>query len=256
MIVIISPAKKLNFKDQTPIDFFTQPLHTDISERLIKHLVNLSPQELAQLMHISPNLSVMNKERYLKWKPTQVLSAESKQAAFAFDGNVYQGWNPHSQSADCYDYMQHHVRILSGLYGLLRPFDLIMPHRLEMGTKLETEMGKNLYDVWQHIVTQDLNDTIAQTQSEYLVNLASQEYAKAVRQKEINAKIIQPIFKDKKRDTYKVIAVYAKKARGEMLRFIMDHKITQLDDLKLFEGSGYFYNDKMSTENQLVFTRG
>ncbi len=256
MIAVISPAKKLDFKTQPPVDFFTQPKHTDISKKIIQHLAQLSPQNLADLMNISQNLSELNKERYLKWKPTNGLSAESKQAIFAFDGNVYQGWDAKTQKTTHHEYTQQHIRILSGLYGLLRPFDLIMPHRLEMGTKLKTEMGENLYEVWQKIVTEDLNNTITETQSKYLINLASQEYFKAINHKNINAKIIQPIFKERKGDRYKVIAVYAKKARGQMIRFITEHKINQLDDLKFFETDGYFYNEPMSNESQIIFTRG
>lgn len=256
MLAILSPAKKLDYKSQTSLKDFTIPDFTKTSIKLIENLQKLSQKEVGELMSLSDNLAALNKERFMNWDVPKKPDSTTKQAMFAFKGDVYQGWDPKSSSKKSIDFAQNHVRILSGLYGILRPLDLMKPYRLEMGTKFGIDGAENLYEVWSNMITDALNQQLSHIHSGCLVNLASNEYFKAVDKKNLNATIITPEFKDNKNGQYKIISFYAKKARGMMTRFICDNQITDPEQLKLFESDGYFYNDEQSEPHKPVFTRG
>lgn len=256
MLIIISPAKKLNYKAEVPAHDFTIPQHLEKSTELIQQLRKLSVQDIANLMKLSDNLALLNKERFMNWQIPEQIDETTRQALFAFTGDVYQGWNPTDRSEKSLLYAQDHVRILSGLYGLLRPFDLMKPYRLEMGSKFGIQGKKNLYEVWTEIITQGLNDQLKELGSTHLVNLASNEYFKAVDKKSLNADIITPVFKEYKNGSYRIVSFFAKKARGMMTQFITENQISDPEQLKLFEMDGYYYNDGLSKKNNPVFTRG
>lgn len=256
MLAILSPAKKLDYKSDAPVKKYTTPAFTKKSVKLIEKLQKLSQKDIGQLMNLSDNLAALNKERFMNWDVPNKPDNSTKQAVFAFKGDVYQGWKPQESSSKSIEFAQKHVRILSGLYGVLRPLDLMKPYRLEMSTKFGIDGADNLYEVWRDIITKALNEQLKETGSTYLINLASNEYFKAVNKKELNAEIITPEFKDNKNGKYKVISFYAKKARGMMTRFICDNQISDPEKLKLFESDGYFYNDELSKPEKPVFTRG
>ncbi|MDB4834974.1 peroxide stress protein YaaA [Cyclobacteriaceae bacterium] len=254
MITLISPAKNLDFETQIETIVSSQPLFIKEASQLIKKIKKLSPADLEQLMKISPKLADLNYERNQNWQ-YPFPKGQSKQAGLAFNGEVYNGLNLSSFSQAEQDYAQNNLRILSGLYGLLKPFDQILPYRLEMGTKFAyTEDQKNLYKFWGNKITNELNQL--STNSSYLVNLASTEYFKSVNTKILKPEIITPVFKDFKNGQYKVIMMYAKNARGLMASYIQKNKITSLDGIKAFEGGGYIFNETLSQANELTFTRG
>lgn len=254
MLIIISPAKKLDFESIPQTDEFTLPDCLEDSSELIDTLREYSPKQLEKLMHLSSNLAQLNFERYRDWSlPFKPQNA--KQSILTFKGDVYAGMNIESFSDDDLNYTQDHLRILSGLYGLLRPLDLMQPYRLEMGTRLENGRGKNLYEFWGTIITDLLNKQLREMGTDTLVNLASNEYYKSVKAKAIEGRIITPVFKEKKDDTYKVIGIYAKKARGMMSAFILKNQLTQAEQIKKFNEAGYAYNPKLSTESDWVFSR-
>ena len=257
MLIILSPAKKLNYKDSAPVKTYTTPDYLDHSQKLITELQKLSADEIGNMMNLSKNLANLNKERYMEWqKPQSPDEKDSKQAAYAFQGDVYQGWAPESLSEEDMQFAQDHVRILSGLYGILRPLDLMKPYRLEMGTKFGVNDKSNLYEYWQDLITQGLNQKIKENENKYLINLASNEYFKAIDKSKLNAEIITPVFKENKNGQYRVVSFFAKKARGMMTRFVVKNKITEPEKLKLFEEDGYYYNDELSGGSTIVFTRG
>jgi len=256
MLAILSPAKKLDYKSEPAVKDYTTPDFTDTTVRLIEELQKLSQKEVGDLMSLSDNLASLNKDRFMNWNIPERIDESTKQAAFAFKGDVYQGWEPEGSSKKSIEFAQNHVRILSGLYGVLRPLDLMKPYRLEMGTKFGVDGAENLYQVWSEKITEVLNQQLASLNSQYLINLASNEYSKAVDKKKLNGTVITPEFKDNKNGKYRVISFFAKKARGMMIRFICDNQITDPEQLKLFESDGYFYNDKLSKPNNPVFTRG
>ena len=253
MRIIISPAKKLHEGTALPNYPTTQPIFLSQSQQLIDILSVKDIFEIADLMKLSIKLADLNMQRYQSWH-TPFTKDNGKQALFSFAGDVYQGLDAASLSAADIDFAQQHLRILSGLYGLLRPLDLIQPYRLEMGTKLTNPKGNNLYDFWGDSLTQLLNQELSSTDT--LINLASDEYFKAIKPKVLNASIITPVFKENKGGTYKVVGIYAKKARGLMSRFIIQHQMTQAEDLKNFAVDGYSYNPSLSTSNNWVFSRG
>ena len=253
MLMIPSPAKKLSLKISRSSQR-TQPQFPQETQTLVHILKDLGPVDLARLMKISDKLAELNYDRYQAWSPTPAESAQAP-AIFAFQGDVYQGLSVQTLSAQALDYLQQHLRILSGLYGLLRPYDLIQAYRLEMGTPLENPQGKNLYDFWQNKITQALQGQFPQDEKQELVNLASNEYAKAIDFKNLNARIITPVFKDWKNGRYKIINFYAKKARGLMARFAAENAITQAEDLKAFNLAGYGFDPELSNETTWVFTR-
>jgi len=256
MLIIISPAKKLDFDSLPQTDDFTIPDCLTDSSELINTLRGYSTLQLEKLMHLSSNLAQLNYDRYKDWHlPFNPQNA--KQSILTFKGDVYAGMNIESFSDEDLRFTQDHLRILSGLYGLMRPLDLMQPYRLEMGTKLENERGKNLYEFWGSQITDLLNAQLKAIGSDTLVNLASNEYYKSVKPKEIQGKIITPIFKEKRDDgSYKIIGIYAKKARGMMSAYILKNKIQKSEEIKNFTEAGYIYNDELSTATDYVFCRG
>ncbi|BDF95204.1 MULTISPECIES: peroxide stress protein YaaA [unclassified Pseudoalteromonas] len=245
MITVISPAKNLDYESQASTDKFTQPELLEHSEELMTVCRELTPAQISSLMKISDKLAGLNAARFSEWSQP-FTTDNAKQAVMAFNGDVYGGLDANSLTAGQLDYAQSHLRILSGLYGLLKPLDLMQAYRLEMGTKLENSRGKNLYEFWGSIIADKLNTVLAEQDSQYLVNLASNEYFKAVDKKTLNAQIITPHFKDCKNGQYKIISFYAKKARGLMARYIIENKITQLSELKKFTVDGYYYSEEAS----------
>ena len=253
MLTLISPAKTLNWESPVPVQDFTKPVFTDKAAELIKVLKDIPADDLCKLMDISPALATLNSGRYKSWKKLHTVK-NSRPAIFTFDGDVYTGFDAYSIDAASLTYAQSHLRILSGLYGVLRPLDLIQPYRLEMGTLLKTENQSNLYNFWGDYVTEMLNKSLKK--GEPVINLASEEYFKAVKPKLLKGSVIQPVFYDFKNGQYKVISFFAKKARGLMARFICDHQITHPEKLKDFNADGYLYSESMSKGDQWVFLRG
>ena len=252
MKILISPSKTLNFDSQIKSKFNSESRLMDETKVLHKILLKYTSNDLKNLMSVSDKIAELNFNRFKNWEdPTS--SEDSRQAVYAFKGDVYSGLEADTIEEDKFDYLQNSLRIISGYYGILRPFDKILPYRLEMGTKLENENGSNLYKFWGDKITDLLNDDIED--SDIVVNLASEEYFKSVNKKKVNAKIITPVFKEFKNGSYKVIAIYAKKARGLMSRFLIDRESIKIDDIKLFDTDGYSFDGNLSSENELVFTR-
>lgn len=254
MLSILSPAKSLDFETSPPIEKHSQPDFLEDSRALIKILREKAPHELSELMKISDKLATLNAARYQEWAPPFNLD-NAKQAAFAFTGDVYSGLDATSLSQDDLNFAQQHLRILSGLYGLLRPLDLIQAYRLEMGTKLPNPKGKDLYAYWKEVLTEKMNQELQEQNSRVLVDLASQEYSKALNIKKLTGEVITPVFKDWKNGQYKIISFYAKKARGLMARYQLENRIDRPEGLKDFNYQGYGYNAAMSEGNSWVFTR-
>jgi hypothetical protein len=254
MLIVISPAKKLDYQSDTPQQAFTEPAHLEKSASLIKVMKNKTPAEIGALMGISENLANLNHGRYLNWNKKNS-TVNSKPAIYAFMGDVYAGLDAKSLTDEQIQFAQEHLRILSGLYGLLKPLDLIQPHRLEMGTKIKTESGETLYDFWGHAPTSDLNRQAKVLKTKHIVNLASNEYFKVINKTALTLEILTPVFKEEKKDTCKVVSFYAKKARGLMAKYIIENEITDPRDLKEFSLAGYKYRSKLSAENEYVFTR-
>ena len=254
MLIVISPAKTLDFDSKATTDVFSEPDLLENSEQLINILRKLSPAEIASLMKLSDKLAVLNFERYQDWqRPFNADNA--KQAVMAFQGDVYTGLEANRFSEEELNWAQQHLRILSGLYGVLRPLDLMQPYRLEMGTKLANQEGKNLYEFWGNTITDNLNAQLKDTGSEVLVNLASKEYFKSVRVDDLQANIVTPDFKDWKNGQYKIISFYAKKARGLMSRWIIENRIDNPEKLKEFDVAGYRFDESQSTDSDLIFIR-
>ena len=254
MLIIISPAKILNLKSQKQSKIYTLPEFTDHSKILISELLKLKPNDIAELLDINFQLANLNFERYVKWN-LPFTPKNSKQAIFTFNGEVYRGINIDRYTEKELLYLQDNLRILSGLYGILRPLDLMQPYRLEMGIPLENERGKNIYEFWGNIINDNINNLIKEKCYKYLINLASAEYFKVVKANKINAKIINPFFMETRDAGYKTIVVYTKKARGLMTSFIIKNKITEAEEIKWFDLEGYNYNPSISDENNWGFTR-
>lgn len=254
MFFVLSPAKNLNEKDPSPVSSFTLPDLLPEAEILMQELRQLAPQQIAELMHVSDKIALLNAERNAAWH-TPFTPENAKQAVFMFNGDVYEGIAADTLKPEQIDYLQQHVRLLSGLYGVLRPLDLMQPYRLEMGTAFANTRGKNLYEFWGDKITDLLNQTLKQTDSDVLINLASQEYFKSVNTKKLNARLITPIFKDEKNGKYKIISFYAKRARGLMVRYAAEHSITEPEMLKNFDYEGYSFNEAASNEAEWVFMR-
>lgn len=254
MLLLISPAKTLDFETPPPTTEFTQPDFLKQSRQLIGELRELSPQAISQLMSISDKLGVLNYDRFARWK-TPFKPDNAKQAIFAFQGDVYTGMEAENFSSDDIEFAQQHLRILSGLYGLLRPLDLIQPYRLEMGTAFANSNGKNLYEFWDGSITKAINKQLAELHSKQVINLASTEYFSAVKPKLLKADIITPVFKDKKNGEYKIISFFAKKARGMMSAYIIKNKILEPEAIKHFNTAGYSFNPGLSKDREWVFTR-
>ncbi|PIJ50281.1 peroxide stress protein YaaA [Erwinia sp. OLTSP20] len=254
MLLVISPAKTLDYESPLATSRFTQPELLDQSQKLIKVARRLTPAEIASLMHISDKLALLNANRFNDWQP-DFSPENARQAVLAFKGDVYTGLQAETFSDDDFDFAQQHLRMLSGLYGVLRPLDLMQPYRLEMGIRLKNPAGNDLYSFWGDIITNKLNDALARQGDDILVNLASDEYFKAVRTAKLQARIIKPVFLDEKNGKFKVISFYAKKARGLMSRFIIQHKISQVEQLQTFDLEGYRFDASGSTDDELIFRR-
>lgn len=254
MLITISPAKTLDYESPLATTHFSQPELLTYSQQLIKECRKLSPNAIASLMKISDKLAGLNAARFGEWHP-DFTPENARQAILAFKGDVYTGMQADTFSKDDFAFAQQHLRILSGLYGVLRPLDLMQPYRLEMGIKLENKKGKDLYHFWGEIITENLNKALEAQGDNILVNLASDEYFKSVNPKKLNAEIIKPVFLDEKNGQYKVISFYAKKARGLMTRFIIQEKLTNKAQLKDFDLDGYRYHSATSEGDTLVFKR-
>jgi len=254
MLALISPAKTLDYETALPTDTYTQPRLLEQSQQLIDVCRKLSATEIASLMTVSEKIANLNVERFRDWNAEFDFS-NARQALFAFKGDVYTGLDAYHLKDHDIDFAQQHLRMLSGLYGLLRPLDLMMPYRLEMGTKLKNSRGNNLYEFWGSIITDQINQDLAEIDAKVLVNLASDEYYKSVNEKKIQAEIIKPVFLDQKNGKYKVISFYAKKARGLMARYLIENKLSQVEQLKAFDSEGYYFDAESSSDKELVFKR-
>ncbi|EJD6376701.1 MULTISPECIES: peroxide stress protein YaaA [Providencia] len=254
MLITISPAKTLDYESPLATQQFTQPELLSESQKLINVCRKLTPADIASLMKISDKLAGLNAARFAEWH-TDFTPENARQAILAFKGDVYTGMQAETFSQNDFEFAQSHLRILSGLYGVLRPLDLMQPYRLEMGISLKNTRGKNLYEFWGDIITKQLNQALAQQKDQILVNLASDEYFKSVNTKKLDGQIIKPIFLDEKNGKYKVISFYAKKARGLMSRFIIQNKLTKTDQLADFNLEGYQFDESQSKGNELIFTR-
>ncbi len=252
MIILLSPAKTLDFDSPLPTKNYSLPQNIDKALPLIAGLKKMSAKKIGELMGLSENLSELNRQRYQNFTEKHD-TKNARPAVFTFSGEVANGLNAGSFSTQEIAYAQNHLRILSGLYGLLNPLDLIQPYRLEMGTSWGPGKNKNLYVYWGNAITEQLNHDLGK--NNILVNLASNEYFKAVHPKVLNAEIITCLFKEKKGSDYKVVMVFAKKARGRMANFIIKNKIEKSEDLKNFDQEGYAFNKKLSLNNEWVFTR-
>jgi cytoplasmic iron level regulating protein YaaA (DUF328/UPF0246 family) len=254
MLMVISPAKTLDYETPPATERFTQPQYLDHSQELIEQLREFSPAQISELMHVSDKIGGLNAARFGSWNPA-FTPANAKQALLAFKGDVYTGLDAQSLGEADFDYAQQHLRMLSGLYGLLRPLDLMQPYRLEMGTKLANARGKDLYAFWGTRISEWLNEALADQGDDVLLNLASNEYFSAVKRSALKARVIDAEFKDLKNGQYKIISFYAKKARGLMSRFVIEQRINDPAQLKHFDVQGYRYNAEQSSPNKLVFLR-
>lgn len=254
MLMVISPAKTLDYTTPLATQRYTQPALLEKSQELVAVARQLSPAALASLMSISDKLALLNAERFNDWHP-QFTPENARQAILAFKGDVYTGLQAERFSEADFDFAQQHLRMLSGLYGVLRPLDLMQPYRLEMGTKLENPAGKDLYSFWGETLTQTLNAALAAQGDNLLINLASDEYFRAVQPKKINGRIIKPVFLDEKNGKFKVISFYAKKARGLMCRYIIENRLSDAQQLTEFDREGYFFDAASSRGDELVFKR-
>lgn len=254
MLIIISPAKTIDFEKAPIVSQNSSPEFVKEAKNLVGLLKKYDAEELMYLMNISDKLAHLNVARFNTWNP-QINKEKDRQALCAFRGEVFNRLNVDNWTPADFAFAQNHLRILSGLYGVLRPLDYIKPYRLEMGTKLQTAKGENLYDFWGDKITQSIQKQLNQQGDQLLINLASNEYFKSINIKKLKAQIITPVFKDFKNGQYKIITVFAKKARGLMSRYIIQNQITQAEQIKLFDFDGYYYNDKLSKNNSWVFTR-
>lgn len=254
MLTVLSPAKTLDFESPSPSKRHTQPAMLDASELLIDVLSTKSPDDLQQLMGISPQLAELNVERIHKWE-RPFTAKNAKAALFAFKGDVYVGLDAPSLAESDLAFAQDHLRILSGLYGVLRPLDLMQAYRLEMGTALQHPGGDNLYQFWGTQITDNINSAVAKSGSAILLNLASNEYFKAVKKKDLAAELVTPAFRDWKNGQYKMISFFAKKARGLMAAWVIKERINDAAGLTEFALDGYRFNPELSQPQEPVFTR-
>lgn len=261
MYFLLSPAKSLNEKDAVPVNlgnYYSQPELIEHAQVLMKDLKAKEPIDLQELMSISDDLAQLNAKRNQDWAwsaNTPFTGDNAKPAGYLFDGDVYTGLDMYHMDKDTAIYVNEHLGILSGLYGVLKPLDLIQPYRLEMGTKLKNDRGDNLYEFWGEEVTKTINARMADSEDKVLINLASNEYFKVIKKKALNAQIITPRFEDEKNGQYKVISFYAKKARGLMVKYAADNKLTNAEQLKQFDLAGYYYVDELSDDKTWTFRR-
>src|SRR5450830_2022002 len=252
MLIVLSPAKSLDLETPPTTSLHSTPDFLDHSAQLIERMRQFSPAEVGSLMGISDALSALNVARYASWTPQP---SDARQAIMAFNGDVYAGFEARTLQPGQLDYTQSRVRILSGLYGLLRPLDLIHPHRLEMGTRLKNPRGKDLYAFWGDLITEALNGAVAEQGARHLVNCASEEYFKSVRRAKLAVPVITPVFEEWKNGKYKIISFYAKRARGLLARYAADHGIVEPEQLKAFDVDGYGYDAQASNDTTWVFRR-
>ncbi len=252
MKIVISPAKSLDFETKVPINKYTQGVFLDEASKINSILKKKTPKKLSELMNVSSNLAELNWQRNQDWK-LPFTSENARQAIYAFKGDVYIGLDAYTLNENQINQLQSKLRILSGQYGLLKPLDLIQPYRLEMGTKLKIGTKKDLYQFWDKKITNQLNEELAN--NDVFINLASNEYFKVIKPNFLNSKIITPVFKDYKDGKLKMISFFAKKARGLMVRYIIDNSIENIEDLKGFNYEGYRFDENLSSNNELVFTR-
>jgi len=254
MLVLVSPAKTLDYENEAGTSEHTLPKLVQHSEQLIEECRKLTPSDIASLMKVSDKIAGLNAARFESWSP-EFSTDNAKQAMYAFRGDVYTGLDADTLSAQSIERAQKHLRILSGLYGLLRPLDLMQPYRLEMGTRLANAKGNNLYQFWGDLITDEVNLALSEQGDEIVVNLASNEYFKAVKPKQLKGSLITPVFKDRKNGQYKVISFFAKRARGMMVRYILDNNIKTFSGLTEFDAAGYYYCEAESTAQAPVFKR-
>lgn len=254
MLIVLSPAKSLDYKTPAKVKSPTLPEFVTESAKLIADLKKLSPQELADLMGLSDQLAALNVGRYRDWSK-KFTEENSKPAIYAFDGDVYDGFDVKSLSSKGVEFAQEHIRILSGLYGSLRPLDLMQPYRLEMGTAFKNSRGRDLYAFWGEQVTDSLKKILEKQKRPALLNLASEEYFKVLQARKFDCPVIAPVFQDEKDGKYKIISFYAKRARGLMARYVVDNRITDPADLKGFNLDGYKYYPSESTPEKPIFRR-
>ncbi len=257
MLFLLSPAKSLDYASPLRGQAYSEPLFVKQSQQLIKVLRGYTPPQISQLMDLSDTLAGLNVARYQAWRPTASPN-NARQAVLAFDGDVYDGLNARGLDDAALDWAQAHLCVLSGLYGVLRPLDLMQPYRLEMGTRLPTERGKDLYAFWGDTITDYLNTRLvdqADQADPVLVNLASQEYFKVVQPKRLRARVVDCVFEDYKGGVYKIISFNAKRARGAMTRFAIEHRATRPEHLQKFDTDGYHFEARISTPERLVFRR-
>ncbi len=254
MLIVISPAKTLDYSVD-PKSNHTAPQFLSQSSKLIKTLKEKEPKDIASMMGLSDKLATLNFDRYQSWKAAKSVSSDAKPSMLVFKGDVYQGLNAEDFSNKDLKFAQKHLRILSGLYGILRPMDIMKPYRLEMGTKLETSKGKNLYEFWGELVQNNVIDDLSSQKSDLLINLASKEYFSVLGKMPEFINVVSPVFKDYKSGKYKIISFYAKKARGLMARWIIQNKITDFEELINFDIDGYKYSKAESTTSEPVFLR-
>lgn len=254
MLLVISPAKTLDYESSVNTTAFSMPDYLDHAQLLVERARHFSELDLMEIMDVSAKIAAVNVERFRDWH-TPFTPENARQALLAFKGEVYGGLEAESFSEGDFEFAQDHLRILSGLYGLLRPLDLMQPYRLEMGRRIDTERGRNLYEFWGPIITEGLNAQLQALGSRTLINLASSEYFKAVKPKLLQAEIITPEFKDYKNGQYKMMGVYAKRARGLLSRYIIQNRIAEPEAIKGFAEEGYCFNDELTSGNQWVFTR-
>ena len=255
MLILISPAKKLDYETELVTEQYSQPQFLDQSTILIEQLRQYAPHEIASLMHLSDKLAALNFERFAAWN-TPFTQDNARPAVLAFRGDVYEGMAADTFSDTDFDYAQQHLRILSGLYGVLRPLDLMQAYRLEMGTGLKNERGKDLYAFWGERITDRLNADLAESGNELIVNLASNEYFKSVKKKSLQGQLITPAFKDWKNGQYKMISFFAKKARGMMTRYLIQNQVTDVAGMLKFQADGYAYDEALTkSPSEPVFSR-
>ena len=254
MITIISPAKTLDFEVKNTA-FNTQPLFIKQAATIAGEIRKMSPDDLANLLNISPKLADLNVNRYSTWE-IRAHELSGKAAVLVYKGDVYQGLKADTFSGQDHEFAQKHLRIISGLYGILRPLDRILPYRLEMGTPLKIKDHKTLYEFWGDLITNHITDTMNEINTNALINLASEEYFKTIDHRKVKINVVTPVFKDFKNGQYKIISFFAKKARGMMSRFIIQERITNPEHLKLFVEEGYYFNDNLSDKHNYIFTRG
>lgn len=256
MIIVLSPAKSLDYETPPHVDTHTVPQFVDEAAELIDGLRALSPAQVGSLMSISDQLAALNVTRYAEWSP-RFTPDNAKQAVLAFNGDVYEGLSARTLNPDQLDFAQRHLRILSGLYGVLRPLDLLQPYRLEMGTRFANARGRDLYAFWGERVTHTINDSLAQHPEtrRVLVNLASEEYFKVVKRRLVAAPVITPVFEDWKSGKYKIISFYAKRARGLMARYAIENQVSDPQQLKAFDTEGYAFEESVSNDSLWIFRR-